>query len=73
MLTFNFAGEPLDVYDGEVPIFLNIQTSDTLKPGRYNLEGRTRVQACNDEVCLAPSTIDISIPVEVTSSGTGFK
>lgn len=73
MLTFNFAEEALAVYEGEVPVFLNIQTSDTLKPGRYDIKGRARVQACNDEVCLAPSTIDVSIPVEVSAAGTGFQ
>lgn len=71
MLTFDFAQEALAVYEGEVPVFLNIQTSDSLEPGSYTLEGRARVQACNDEVCLAPSTIDVSIPVEVTAAGTG--
>jgi len=73
MLTFGFAQEPLAVYEGQVPVFLNLQTSDSLKPGRYSLKGSARVQACNDEVCLAPATIDVSIPVEVTASGTGFQ
>lgn len=73
MLTFDFAQEPLAVYEGEVPVFLNIQTSDSLEPGSYSLEGQARVQACNDQVCLAPSTIDVSIPVEVSAAGTGFQ
>ncbi len=73
VLTFDFAEEPLDVYEGETPIFLNIQTSDTLKPGQYNLEGRARIQACNDQVCLAPSTMDTRISVEVSAPGTGFQ
>lgn len=73
MLTFGFTEEALAVYEGEVPVFLNIQTSDTLDPGSYTLKGRARVQACNDEVCLAPSTIDVNIPVEVSPAGTGFQ
>lgn len=73
MLTFGFAQEPLAVYEEEVPVFLNIQTSDTLDPGSYTLTGRARVQACNDQVCLAPSTIKVSIPVEVSAAGTGFQ
>jgi len=73
MLTFGFAEDALAVYEGQVPVFLNIQTTDTLKPGSYTLKGRARVQACNDEVCLAPSTVDVSIPIEVSAAGTGFQ
>jgi len=73
MLTFDFADDALAVYEKETPVYLNIQTSDTLEPGSYTLKGRARVQACNDKVCLAPATINLSIPVDVSPAGTGFQ
>ncbi len=71
--TFAFAGEPLDVYQGDAPIFFTLATAPDLEPGSYTLTGTLRVQACNDNSCLAPSTLDISIRVEMAAANTGFK
>jgi len=29
------------------------------------MTGKLRYQACNDRMCLAPKTLDVSLPVEV--------
>lgn len=71
--TFSFAGEPLDVYHGNAPIFVTLKTSPELEPDTYTLNGSLRVQACDDKSCLPPSTIDIAIPVDVVAANTGFK
>jgi thiol:disulfide interchange protein DsbD len=71
--TFAFAGEPLDVYQGDAPIFFTLATSSGLAPGSYTLTGNLRVQACDDKSCLAPSTLDISMPVEVVAAQTAYK
>ncbi|MDX1637531.1 MAG: cytochrome c biogenesis protein CcdA [Balneolaceae bacterium] len=73
MIRFDFADTPISVYDGNIPIFMTLAASDTLEPGSHELTGKLRVQACNDEVCLAPSEIAISIPVEVSAAGTGYQ
>jgi hypothetical protein len=67
--TFAFAGEPPDVYQGKAPIFVTLKTAPDLKPGSYTL----RVQAYDDKSCMAPSTLDIAIPVEVVAAETEFK
>ncbi|WP_441000463.1 cytochrome c biogenesis protein CcdA [Fodinibius sp. SL11] len=71
--SFAFAEEPLDVYHGNAPIFVTLKASSELEPGTYTLNGSLRVQACDDKSCLPPSTIDISIPVDVTATNTGFQ
>ena len=71
--SFAFAGEPLDVYHGSAPIFVTLKASSKLEPGTYTLDGSLRVQACDDKSCLPPSTIDISIPVDVAAANTGFQ
>jgi thiol:disulfide interchange protein DsbD len=71
--TFAFAGEPPDVYQGKAPIFVTLKTAPDLKPGSYTLPGTLRVQACDDKSCMAPSTLDIAIPVEVVAAETRFK
>ena len=63
--TFAFADDTLAVYEGEIAIILAMRAAETLAPGTHRLASRLRVQACSDEVCLRPSTIDLSIPVEI--------
>ena len=63
--TFAFADDTLAVYEGEIAIILAMRAAEALAPGTHTLESRLRVQACNDEVCLRPSFIDVPIPVEI--------
>ncbi len=63
--TFAFADDTLAVYEGEIAIILAMRAAETLAPGTHTLESRLRVQACNDEVCLRPSTVDVPISVEI--------
>ena len=62
---FAFADDELDVYEGVSYIYLHMSASRDLEPGDYTLEGTLRVQACDDEVCLAPSNKEISITLPV--------
>ena len=63
---FAFAGgEALLVYSGQVPVYLDIRASSNLEPGSYEMTGKARVQACDDQNCLAPSNLPVSITIEV--------
>lgn len=70
-LTFGFADEPLDVYEGESPIYLTLRTSSNIQPGDHVIEAVLRIQACDDMQCLAPANVDIRIPFEVVEAGAG--
>lgn len=70
---FEFSEAPVDVFEGEAPILFSVFASELIEPGSYELEGTLRVQACDNEVCLAPVTLDVSIPIEVSAAGTGFQ
>jgi thiol:disulfide interchange protein DsbD len=67
---FEFAEQPIDVYSGTVTIFASLRLSSRFSPGTDTLLAKLRVQSCNDHVCLAPSTISVSIPVVVAGTGT---
>lgn len=69
LIEFGFAVEELAVYEGDVPVRLSIEASQEVEAGSHTLRGEARVQACNDEVCLRPSTIPVEIPVTVRSRG----
>jgi thiol:disulfide interchange protein DsbD len=63
--SFEFAEKPLAVYEGETQITVRLKADRTAKPGRTNLAATLRVQACDEKVCYAPGTKDVSIPVVV--------
>ena len=63
--TFAFTDDTLAVYEGEVAVILAMRAAETLAPGTHTLRSRLRVQACNDAVCLRPSTVEVPIPIEL--------
>ena len=69
--TFGFTDDTLAVYEGEIAIILAMHAAKALRPGTHTLPGLLRVQACNDQVCLRPSTVAVPIPVEIISAGDG--
>ncbi len=62
---FAFADDELDVYEGVSYIYLHLRASRELEPSDYTLEGMLRVQACDDEVCLAPGNKEVTITLPV--------
>lgn len=62
---FNFSKKPLSVYEGKVVLTAAGAASARAPLGRQVIRGKLRVQACNDEACLAPKTIEIEFPLEV--------
>lgn len=67
-LTKNFSFNPdgpLKVYESEVLLKPMLTAAQSAETGKHNLSATLRVQACDDQVCYAPGTIDLTIPVTV--------
>jgi hypothetical protein len=62
---FSFAEQPLAVYEGETDLKVRLSVAKTAAAGEHNLSARLRVQACDDQVCYAPGTMDLKLPVTV--------
>jgi thioredoxin:protein disulfide reductase len=62
--TFAFAEKPLAVYEGETELKAILKADKSAK-GERSISGRLRIQACDDQVCYPPGTIDLAIPVTV--------
>ncbi|MDQ2977231.1 MAG: protein-disulfide reductase DsbD N-terminal domain-containing protein [Acidobacteriota bacterium] len=62
---FLFAEKPLAVYEGETDLKVTIRADKSAKPGERSLSAKLRVQACDDQVCYPPGTLNLSIPVNV--------
>ena len=69
---FGFSDEDLAVYEGTVPIFLDIRASEDIAVGTHELKGTLRVQACDDKVCLAPTTVEVSFSIPVVADESGI-
>jgi hypothetical protein len=66
MASFGFSEEPLAVYDGTVELMATLKTDDSVEPGPRSIPGKVTFQACNDQACLPPSTVDVTATVEIT-------
>jgi thiol:disulfide interchange protein len=67
--TFAFAGEPLDVYEGRVVIHGRVSVPAGTKPGRYPVSAKLRYQACDDDSCLPPVTVEKTVELVVGTGG----
>ena len=62
---FSFSDKLLAVYEGETAIKVYLKAAKSAAKGQHSFAGKLNVQACDDRVCYAPGTIDLSIPVTV--------
>ncbi len=66
---FGFSDSRLDVYEGTITIFGTIHVQADVKAGTYALPTDVSYQACNDVLCLAPTRMRVSVPIEVVPAG----
>ena len=62
---FSFSETPLKVYEGETNLKVRLKADKTATPGKHNLSGKLRVQACDDKVCYAPGALEVIVPVNI--------
>lgn len=59
------ASQVIQTYEGEIKLKVNL-TSSGLKPGKYELKGSLRYQACDERNCFFPTSTAVVIPITVT-------
>jgi hypothetical protein len=62
---FLFAEKPLAVYEGDTDLKVTISADKSAKPGERSLSAKLRIQACDEQVCYPPGTLNLSIPVSI--------
>ena len=62
---FEFSQKPLSVFEGKTTLKLTARALATLSPGAQTLKGKLTVQACNNQQCLRPQTVDVSIALQI--------
>ena len=63
--SFAFAEKPLAVYEGVTTLKVRLKAEKSAQAGSQNLSGTLQVQACDDQVCYAPGTLPVSIPLSI--------
>lgn len=62
---FQFADQPLAVYEGEAQIKLPLTSAASAAKGTRSLPLNIRVQACDQEKCFPPDTLHSTVGVEI--------
>ncbi|HVG18481.1 MAG TPA: cytochrome c biogenesis protein CcdA, partial [Blastocatellia bacterium] len=61
------------VHEGTVYVTADAEADRSLQPGAGMIRALVTVQSCNDSQCLAPSDIDVEIPLKVVAAGQAVK
>ncbi|MDH5543627.1 MAG: thioredoxin fold domain-containing protein [Nitrospinota bacterium] len=69
MKKFQFSEDKLSVYEGVVYISTNVTITDT-PDAPVLLKAELEYQACTDNICLMPITLEASVTVEAGSDGS---
>ncbi|MCP3980451.1 MAG: hypothetical protein GY716_14200, partial [bacterium] len=70
LIDVQFADEQVSVFEQEFVIGVALDVADDVAPGTYTLRGALTYQACDDVVCLAPETREVSQPLRVVDAST---
>jgi hypothetical protein len=62
---FQFADQPLAVYEGDARVTLPISFSGSAAKGARSLPITVRVQACDEQQCFPPATLNTTLQIEV--------
>ena len=62
---FAFAEQPLAVYEGDTDLKATLKADKAAKKGERSIPARLRIQACDDQVCYPPGTLELAIPVNL--------
>jgi hypothetical protein len=62
---FSFGEDLLAVYEGEAELKVVLLADKGAKHGQTSIPAKLRIQACDDQVCYPPGTIDVWIPITV--------
>jgi len=57
--------QKLVVFTGTVPIETQFVTSKNAAKGEATITGKLKYQACNNQMCFRPATIDVHFPVVI--------
>jgi hypothetical protein len=71
--TFAFSKTPLNVYEDKVILRIPLSAQPDAPLGAQKIPLKLRYQACSNEVCLPPVTLDVDAPVTVAANAANSR
>ncbi|HXM99339.1 MAG TPA: protein-disulfide reductase DsbD domain-containing protein [Candidatus Dormibacteraeota bacterium] len=71
--TFSFSKKPLNVYEGTTIVRMKLTTAADTPLGQQRIPLKLRYQACSDEICLPPVTVDVQAKFTVVAEPAAAK
>ena len=62
---YGFSEKPVSVFTGSFVVVTRLQASAEAPAGKGVLSGKLRYQACTDNLCLPPRTVEVRLPYEI--------
>ena len=73
-MSFAFAPEEkLSVYSGEFKLIVQVRPLASVLPGKYEIRGRLRYQACDKAACYPPKQLALDFEVKVIKAPPAAK
>jgi thiol:disulfide interchange protein DsbD len=60
------------VFEETFAVGVEIEIATSVAPGIHVLKGKLKYQACNEEQCFAPVTLDINLPIKIVDPATAL-
>jgi thiol:disulfide interchange protein DsbD len=60
-----FSPDSLAVFEGEVPVVMEIAVAKNVKPGTVTLKGEVKYQPCDDTSCFSPATKPFTVTIKI--------
>jgi thiol:disulfide interchange protein DsbD len=62
---YQFSDQPLSVFTGNFEITTKFKVPADAASGPAIIAGKLRYQACNNNMCFPPKTVEVKLPVEI--------
>jgi thiol:disulfide interchange protein DsbD len=60
--------QPLSLWDGTQTIRVPVTAAAGAAPGAHLYSAKLRFQACNDQLCLPPTSVEFRLPIEIAAA-----
>ncbi len=62
---YSFSSKPVSVFTGDFQVVTKFKVDANAPAGPGILIGKLRYQACSDDTCYRPATVEIRLPYEI--------